>query len=597
MTLPDIVFVPYRQPDEPPRRAGIAPVAFDLSGYSDHEIQLLGHLVAAAETMNAVFREQVTSVTCELAGLLDRLVEAATGKLKEDLSNYRTLLHLQNGPWSFLPRKNHILSSNREQVAELAEQIGFKETFQHVQTYLFDFVPLPDKANFYPEDLTEDELASLGETGRQVNTMIYRKNDGTLGVQTNEEMFRDACQEAIGHLRKARALSDNISFQIYLDAKIEELNTGSEEARRLADYHWVRHNSPFDIILSTAIEVYLDNWKNFKGAASGNVTVINRDAEVLLQKIVAQVPSLEANAPWDWRREEIDPEALPRLKFVDVACWTGDYVTGPMTTIAQSLPNDEWVGKNVGTVNMVYGNTGRAVHSISGTMIANEFLPKSAVEALGEKIFDAGQLHSALHEIGHTTGRQDPDHPGEPRDYLEAEYSALEETRAELFGMWAAERIGEAGIVEPAMVQASHYSMLLSMITSLKFEPNQAHTQARTMMWHYFDERGAITRQEEDGRIRFGLDFDKLGQVIEDMLRTVANIKAAGDKAAAMALKEKYCYTDPLKPEIEERTKQAPLGRGLIFPEFVKENDRYTGELRYPAFIDQQKFMVCRYPG
>ncbi len=594
MTLPDIVFVPYRQPGEPPRRAGIAPVPFDLEGYSERETQLLGHLVAAAESMNAVFREQVTSVTCELTGLVDRLIDASTGTLKKDLENYRTVLHLQNGPWSFLPRKNHVLSSDRAQVADLAEKIGLQEMYGRVEPFLFDLVPLPDKANFYPEDLTDDELASLGEDARKVNTTIVRKNDGTLSVKLNEELFRDACLDAIGHLKQARALTENISFQIYLDAKIEELRTGSEEARRLADYHWVRHDSPFDIILSTAIEVYLDNWKNFKGAASGNVTVINRDAEALLGKIVAQVPALEANAPWDWRREEIDPDALPRLKFVDVVCWTGDYVTGPMTTIAQSLPNDEWVGKNVGTVNMVYGNTGRAVHSISGTMIANEFLSQAVVEELGDNIFDAGQLHSALHEIGHTTGRQDPDHPGEPRDYLEAEYSALEETRAELFGMWAAERIGEAGIVRPDMVRASHYSMLLSMITSLKFEPNQAHTQARTMMWHYFDEQGAIVRREEDGYIRFELDFGKVSETIESMLRMVANIKAAGDKPAAIALKEKYCYTDPLKAEIEERTKEAPLGRGLVFPEFVQENGHYTGELVYPPFIDQKKFMVCR---
>ncbi len=592
MEKPAVYFVAYQQTNEPPRRAGIGPVEVDLRDLSDSEIQLVGHLVRAAEAMNAVYRDQVTSDTVKLAQVLNALIPVAEGETKEALEAYRTMLHLQNGPWAFVPRKNHTLSVSRKAVAELAARAGVGEAFNRVEKYLYQDIPLPDRVSFYPDDLTEEELEKLGEEGRRVNAVIERSHVGALLSVRNEEKYEAACQEAIDHLKAARALTENLSFQLYLDAKIEEMNSGSEEARRLADYHWVRHDSPIDIVISTAVEVYLDNWKNAKGAASGNVTVLNREADALLKSLVGEVAYLEANAPWTHRRESIDPEKLPKLKFVDVVNWTGDYVTGPMTTIAQSLPNDEWVGKNIGTVNMVYRNTGKAVHGISGSLIAREFLPAEVVDRLGDKLFEAGQLHSALHEIGHTTGRQSDKAPGEPRDYLEAEYSPLEEARAELFGMWSAEVLAEEGVLEKEVAEASHYSMLLSMITALKFEPTQAHNQARNMMWHYFLDKGAITKVEQDGKTHYGLNMETLFQVVSDMLKTVADIKATGDKDGAVKLRETYCYSDELKADVEERTKDSPLGRGLLFPELVEKEGQFTREMEYPAFVDQRKFRV-----
>ncbi len=587
----EVIFVPYRQSGEAPRRAGIARVDLDLSGLTDDEVQMLGHLIEAAECMNPIFREQFCADTRKLTKLISGLIAVAEGETLVALENYLTMLNLQNSPWSLLPRKNHLLDARRDVIEALAEKAGLKKEFRRLADYLFEDVPLSDRANFYPEDLSEEILEEGGEEARRVNTSIVVNHDGDYMTIFNEERWEKQCGEAIEHLRAARGLTKNTSFQLYLDAKIEELTTGTEEARRLADYHWVRHDSPIDIIISTAIEVYLDAWKNAKGSAAGNVTILNRAAEDLLNRLIEAVPRLEANAPWTWRRTEIDPETLPRLKFVDVASWTGDYVTGPMTTIAQSLPNDEWVGKNVGTVNMVYANTGKASHKISGSFLAGEFLTEKAMEKYGDLLFEAGQIHSALHEIGHTTGRQDPDHEGEPRKYLESEYSALEETRAELFGMWSASVLCGDGVLSREMTEAIHYSMLLSMVSSLKFEPKQAHNQARTMMFHYFEEHKAIRRVEEGGRTRFEFDMDILDGVISGMLALVGNLKAAGDKTGASLLREKYCYTDVLRPEIEERTKDAPLGRGMLFPELRMEGERYTRELVYPEFSQQRKFL------
>jgi hypothetical protein len=406
----------------------------------------------------------------------------------------------------------------------------------------------------------------------------------------NEELYREYCAEAARRLREARDFADDPQFALYLDAKIEELFSGSPEARRIADYHWIRHDNRVDIIISSALEVYLDGWRNAKGAACGLVMVKNPEGEELLRRLKEAVPRLEREAPWTWRREGIDPASLPKIKFADVYNWTGDYVSMPSTVLAQSLPNDEWVSRNVGTVNMVYTNTAASRHALTGARWEREFLPGEAVRRYRELTHRGGQLHSVLHEIGHTTGRQDPDHPGRPADYLQSEYSALEEARAELFGAWAAERVHAMGIVEAETVRAAHYHLLASMIASLKFEPEQAHTIARNLIFHRLVEEGAIVERREGGRSVFDYDFSCLRGSVERLLGEVADLKAAGDREGAAELRRRFCFSDPRRPEIEERTRDFPQGTAIRFPRFVLRDGKPSAELHWPAFTEQHTF-------
>ncbi len=310
-----------------------------------------------------------------------------------------------------------------------------------------------------------------------------------------------------------------------------------------------------------------------------------------MKALVDHVPDWEANAPWTWKKSEINPETLPKLKFVDVLTWAGDYVSGPFTTIAQSLPNDEWVIQNIGTVNMVYMNTGKAVHSVGGNLAASEFLSKAEYDSSKDLLFDANQLHSALHEIGHTTGRMSDENAGkQPRDFLEDEYSYLEETRAELFGLWSLEALVKDEVITAETARACYNGMLISMITSLKFDPVQAHNKARNGMFHLFMDKGLIQTVVEDGKTRYFIDHSVAHAVVSDLLGEIGNIKSVGDKQAAVDFREKYVFTDDLKPEIEERTADFPLGRGLIFPELVRDGDKYKAELEYPEFRNQSKF-------
>ena len=127
------------------------------------------------------------------------------------------------------------------------------------------------------------------------------------------------------------------------------------------------------------------------------------------------------------------------------------------------------MGKHIGTVNMVYVNTSRALFETKMKPISEDIFPEPIFRQIGDDLFDGNNLHAALHEIGHTTGSQDPEHQGQPSSFFQSEYSALEESRAELFGLWAAEFLGTKNIISEEQCRTSRYSMVLSLITGLSY--------------------------------------------------------------------------------------------------------------------------------
>jgi len=597
MTKPthSIEFIPYQQEGEPARKAGFTQVDLDLSAMSSTDLQIIGHLVDAVNLMNPIFSHQIDVRTAVLRRLMDQLIEVADGETLTRLAHYREILNLQNSPFSTLPRKNHLLDVPPDELKALARQAGAdaEKDLEAVGDILTSGFELPSTANFYPGDISETEYESLGDAASIVNSRVVRDTDGSLQVILNETGYQEALQPVLAHLRAARDLVEDPDLKVYLDAKILEMETGQTEARRLADFMWVKHRSPIDVVISTALEVYYDDYKNARGAATGGVYVLNKAAEELLEAIVERVPEYERTAPWTYKNDKVNLSRLPTLKFVDVLAWAGDYIGSPNTTIAQSLPNDQWVVKNVGAVNMVFLNTGRAAHRISGKLYAEEFLTAEAFAEKKDILFDSSQLHSALHEIGHSTGAMAPDHrSGQPSDYLKAEYSGLEEARAELFGLWATRLLVDDGVITARQEEACFDSMLLTMLSALRFEPVQAHTKARNAIFHYFEEFGAIERVEQDGRTRFSVQYEKAHNAAAAMLKLVADLRSTGDYEGTVAWREQYIYTDPMRPELEQRTLDFPLGRGLIFPTLKKEGEAYTGDIEYPErFSLQDRFL------
>lgn len=121
--IPEIKYVPYQQEGEPARRAAITHVEFNTDGLSETDIQILGHLNDAADAMNEIFRDQYESYTVVIHELVRSILPSSEGETQEKLTNYLTLLNLQNSPYALLPRKSHQLNITAGELRELVGNI------------------------------------------------------------------------------------------------------------------------------------------------------------------------------------------------------------------------------------------------------------------------------------------------------------------------------------------------------------------------------------------------------------------------------------------------------------------------------------------
>ncbi|MFH0831690.1 MAG: hypothetical protein V1886_02380 [archaeon] len=579
-------YIPFSKHNEPERKAVVTAVDFDASGFSHDELQILGNLSEAVDRINPIFQSQMEDSTPKIRELVKSAMNYADSRQLNHLQDYLTILDMQNSPFETTTRKNHLLQIPRDEMKNLSRMSNQLDSFNSLEKFFYEPLTLSKKVKFYPEDMTEQEFENLGEKAKIVNSTVSRRGNN-LEVEINEQKYRDALEPVIKCLEHAIDFSANPYLSSYLCKKRTELASGSANSRFESDLAWIKNDSRIDLILGTATEVYLDGWKGIRGAALGNIMVVDRSSEKLLDSMLMHLPELEKNAPWDLKSKS--GKKLPRLKSVNCLNRTGDYVKGNGVVVAQSLPNEDSIVENYGSVNLIYKNVTRARHAVMTSLEADEFLIGN--QAFYKKLLpDAEEIHFALHELGHTTGTLEEKFKGiEANEILQEEYSVVEESRAELFTLYALPLIVKKGVISSQAADAVYHEFLLDMVTDLKYEPKQTHQKARNMIYHYFIEKGAVGKDSgSNGKTAFCMDTGKINKAANELLAIIGNIKSSGNKNAAAELKQKYCFTDSLQQEIEARTKHIPSGIGLIYPQLKKKNGLYTAELEYPESYSEQ---------
>ncbi len=135
---------------------------------------------------------------------------------------------------------------------------------------------------------------------------------------------------------------------------------------------------------------------------------------------------------------------------------TGD--SGPVTPIGINLPNDQEIREKYGSKSVALSNVNEAYDRSSPGSMRSEFTWSPEETQRAEKFATfAGELTTDMHEvIGHASGRQ-AEGKANPQALLKEEFSALEEGRADLVGLYfiADPKLVELGII-PAADHAQH---------------------------------------------------------------------------------------------------------------------------------------------
>lgn len=489
----------------------------DLSHLSDNQKQMIRHMINAAKAMDQVFWMQSF-------GQPDSMLQALAAK-PEDQHYFR----VNYGPWDRLNGNG---------------------------AFLDNYESKPLGARFYPEDMTKQEFEQWNQEGKDgLYSLVRRDLNGNLVLLPYHEAFDVAHEEAAQELLEAARLSEHQQFKKYLRLRAAALRSDEYQA---SDMAWMDlKNNDFDLVIGP-IENYEDRLYGYKAAHEAFVLLKDREWSNRLQKYASMLPSLQEGMPVPAKYKAEKPGNDADLGAYDVLYYAGDCNAGSKT-IAINLPNDEEVQLKKGSRRLQLKNAMRAKFDQILLPISEVVIHESQRELI---TFDAFFNNTMFHEVAHGLGIKNTiNKKGTVRDALKEHYSALEEGKADILGLYMVNELIKSGELK-ADIREHMVTFMAGIFRSVRFGASSAHGVANMLRFNYFLENGAFYKTEDGTYI---VDFNKMENAIASLSTKILQLQGDGDyNATAAWVQESGIIKSQLKADLR-KIEDAGIPTDIIF--------------------------------
>lgn len=478
----------------------------------------------------------------------------------------------------------------------------------------YDGVTRKEVDDFYAkmEDPKDQEPISYG-----LNSKVIKGENGQLEELKWKSggIYGAAIDKICENLEKAAKVAENDIQKRAIGILIEYYKTGDLRKWDEFNIEWVKDTIGTVDFINGFIEDY-DDPLGRKATWEGYVHIKDFAASARTETLSANAQWFEDNSPVDDRFKKKSVKGVS-AKVVNAVALSG--ATYPSTPIGINLPNADWIRKEHGSKSVTIANITHTYDFAAleaPKSVLREFAwDQAEIDASKKYEAYADEVHTDLHEcLGHASGQL---LPGVSSTALGEYQSALEEARADLFGLYymADPKMVELGIIPDLEAYKAHYSDyirngIMTQFTRVELgRPNtEAHMQNRKLIAQWCYEKGAdssvIEKKVRDGKTYFVVnDFEALRDLFAQLLAEIQRIKSEGDYEAGKALIETYAVDiDPdLHKEVLDRYAALdlkPYG-GFINPEIIpveKDGKIVDYKLEYPDdYLGQQLSYGQRY--
>lgn len=397
--------------------------------------------------------------------------------------------------------------------------------------YLPDYGEKPAGSGYYPSDMSKTEFEDLDDPDKSsLYTLIRRSNDGELKVIPYHEAWAEPLKEASDLLIQASELAKDEDFKKYLQLRAEALLTDDYLASDLA---WMdMKNNEIDFVVGP-IENYEDALFNYKAAHESFILIKDKEWSEKLAYISSVLPLMQKSLPVppEYKREV--PGSDSDLGAYDVVYYAGDCNAGSKT-IAINLPNDERVHESKGSRKLQLKNSIRYKFEEILVPISNVLIDEEQREYV---TFDAFFENTMFHEIAHGLGiNQTINDLGTVRSALKEQYSALEEGKADILGLFLVTRMAEEGMLGEKELMENYVTFMASIFRSIRFGVASSHGKANMVRFYYFQGSGAFSR--DDTRGTYKIDFEKMQTAMNNLAELILTTQGDGNYKLAKELVE-----------------------------------------------------------
>jgi len=507
----------------------------DVSGLPPSELQALSRLLQAAWIVDGLFLRQVWAGNEAMLLYL----------LKDDspLGHKRLEYFLLNkGPWSRLDNDEPFLPG-----------VG----------------PKPSGANYYPPGATKEQLeawlGSLPEVERARATGFFttirrppgEKPGSFVAVPYGMEYQGDLAI-ASRLLRDAARLTNQPTLRTFLTKRADAFLSNDYYESDLA---WMELDATIEPTIGP-YEVYEDALFNAKAAFEAFITIKDEAETARLATMGSHLQDIENHLPIDPAYRNPRLGALAPIRVVNELLATGDAASG-VQTVAFNLPNDERIIREKGSKRVMLRNVQEAKFRMALVPITRLVL---SAEDQKQVSFDAFFSHTLMHELMHGLGPHEIRVGGRAttvRQELKETYSAIEEAKADISGLFALRYLVEKGVVEKALSESMYDTFLASTFRSIRFGVGEAHGGGTAMQLNYLLDCGAF-RREIDGT--FSVDRARIVDGVTALTREIMTLEAEGNYSKAKDMLAKLAVIRPQVQEALDRLRDVPVD---IVPRFT----------------------------
>ncbi len=302
----------------------------------------------------------------------------------------------------------------------------------------------------------------------------------------------------------------------------------------------------------------------YRAAHEAYVLIKDQTWSARLARFARYLPELQKSLPVPAEYKQETPGSDADLGAYDVVFVAGHANAGGKT-IAINLPNDEAVQLAKGTRRLQLKNAMRAKFDKILVSIADLLIDEQQAQHI---TFDAFFANTMFHEVAHGLGIKNTlDGSATVRQAIESHYSAIEEGKADILGLYMVQELRKKGEIGDGELMDNYVTFLAGIFRSVRFGASSSHGKANMLRFNFFDGAGAFSCDAETGRYR--VNVPQFEQAVKDLSQGLLMLQGDGSYAAVDEFVADYAGVGPVLQADLDRLACASIPVDIVFEQGV----------------------------
>lgn len=422
-------------------------------------------------------------------------------------------------------------------------------------------------------------------------------------------LYGEYVEKIIENLTKALEFAENKKQRKSIETLIKFYETGSAKDFDKHCVAWTKDQESSVYFINGLIESYEDPL-GIGCTFESIVAFKNPEQTEKVEKITKNIQWFEDNMPFasEFKKEKATGLSASSITVIGMA---GD--TSPTLPLGINLPNSDWIRKVHGSKSVNLSNVASS-RSKNDTSLRDELFLPEYISVISDYAAETNSLHTDLHEIaGHGSGKLAS---GVSTDVIGAFYSTIEETRADLVGLYyiGSKKLQELGVIGAEVnledyAKAQYVTYLtngaLGQLRRVTLGNNltQAHFRNRQLISTWILEKASESKVAElvvveDKHYVKVNDVEGVRLLVGELLKEIQRIKSTGDYESAKNIVETYGtkVDQEIHKEVLDRISKLDIPNVVAFktPLMVKEGEDYTIKF-HEDFLSEQLALSKQY--